>query len=72
MSIHSAASCWPAALASTQSLTLMAALVMTGAVCILMGCGVPTTANYIIMVTVAAPTLVLLGVQPLVAHFFAF
>ena len=37
-----------------------------------MGCGIPTTANYIIMVTVAAPTLGLLGVQPLVAHFFVF
>jgi TRAP-type uncharacterized transport system fused permease subunit len=45
---------------------------MTGVVCILMGCGIPTTANYIIMVTVAAPTLVQLGVQPLVAHFFVF
>jgi len=45
---------------------------MTGLVCILMGCGIPTTANYIIMVTVAAPTLGLLGVQPLVAHFFVF
>ena len=37
-----------------------------------MGCGIPTTANYIIMVTVAAPTLVQLGVEPLVAHFFVF
>ena len=45
---------------------------MTAVVCVLMGCGIPTTANYIIMVTVAAPTLVLLGVQPLVAHFFVF
>jgi TRAP-type uncharacterized transport system fused permease subunit len=45
---------------------------MTGVVCILMGCGIPTTANYIIMVTVAAPTLVQLGVEPLVAHFFVF
>ena len=62
----------PAAFASTQSLTLLAALVMTALVCILMGCGIPTTANYIIMVTVAAPTLVQLGVQPLVAHFFVF
>jgi TRAP transporter 4TM/12TM fusion protein len=58
--------------ASTQSLTLLAALIMTGVVCILMGCGIPTTANYIIMVTVAAPTLVQLGVEPLVAHFFVF
>jgi TRAP transporter 4TM/12TM fusion protein len=62
----------PTALAGTQGLTLFAALVMTGVVCILMGCGIPTTANYIIMVTVAAPTLVQLGVQPLVAHFFVF
>lgn len=62
----------PAFLADTKSLTLFAALVMTGVVCILMGCGIPTTANYIIMVTVAAPTLVQLGVEPLVAHFFVF
>jgi TRAP transporter 4TM/12TM fusion protein len=56
----------------TRTLTLLAALAMTGLVCILLGCGIPTTANYIIMVTVAAPTLVLLGVEPLVAHFFVF
>ena len=62
----------PTSLATPQSLTLLCALVMTGVVCILMGCGIPTTANYIIMVTVAAPTLVQLGVQPLVAHFFVF
>ncbi|HET9207558.1 MAG TPA: TRAP transporter large permease subunit, partial [Burkholderiaceae bacterium] len=55
-----------------KTLTLFAALLMTGLVCILLGCGIPTTANYIIMVTVAAPTLVLLGVEPLVAHFFVF
>lgn len=62
----------PAGWVDPKSLTLVAALAMTGVVCILLGCGVPTTANYIIMVTVAAPTLVLLGVQPLVAHFFVF
>ncbi|NDP43343.1 MAG: TRAP transporter fused permease subunit, partial [Aromatoleum sp.] len=62
----------PAGLADPRTLTLFAALFMTALVCVLMGCGIPTTANYIIMVTVAAPTLVLLGVQPLVAHFFVF
>ena len=62
----------PAFMADSKSLTLLAALFMTGIVCILMGCGIPTTANYIIMVTVAAPTLVQLGVEPLVAHFFVF
>src|SRR3546814_11542114 len=41
-------------------------------VCILMGCGIPTTANYIIMATIAAPALGLLHVEPIVAHFFVF
>ena len=62
----------PAALVDPKTLALAVALVMTGLVCILLGCGIPTTANYIIMVTVAAPTLVLMGVEPLVAHFFVF
>jgi TRAP-type uncharacterized transport system fused permease subunit len=62
----------PSFLASQQTVMLLAALVMTGMVCILMGCGIPTTANYLIMVTVAAPTLVQLGVEPIVAHFFVF
>jgi TRAP-type uncharacterized transport system fused permease subunit len=55
-----------------RGLTLFYTLVMTAFVCILLGCGVPTTANYIIMVTVAAPALGLLGVEPIVAHFFVF
>jgi TRAP transporter 4TM/12TM fusion protein len=62
----------PAGLADMKTLTLLAALTMTALVCILLGCGVPTTATYIIMVTVAAPTLAQLGVLPLVAHFFVF
>jgi TRAP transporter 4TM/12TM fusion protein len=62
----------PAFMVDMKTLTLLAALAMTAIVCVLMGCGVPTTATYIIMVTVAAPTLVQLGVQPLVAHFFVF
>ncbi len=62
----------PAAMASLQSMTLLCALFMTAVVCVLMGCGIPTTATYIIMVSVAAPTLVQLGVEPLVAHFFVF
>ena len=62
----------PAALVEPRTITLLMALVMTGLVCILLGAGIPTTANYIIMVTVAAPTLTLLGVEPLVAHFFVF
>ncbi|MCC6468101.1 MAG: TRAP transporter permease [Alphaproteobacteria bacterium] len=62
----------PALLFDLKDWTLFYTLVMTAAVCILLGCGVPTTANYIIMVTVAAPSLALLGMQPIVAHFFVF
>ncbi|MGB6119311.1 MAG: TRAP transporter permease [Mesorhizobium sp.] len=62
----------PAGLYTPAGLTLLFTLIMTGVVCILMGCGVPTTANYIIMVTIAAPALVMLGVEPIVAHFFVF
>ncbi len=62
----------PTGWVDAKTLTLLAALFMTALVCVLMGCGIPTTANYIIMVTVAAPTLGLLGVAPLVAHFFVF
>ncbi|WP_207462288.1 TRAP transporter permease [Azospirillum sp. SYSU D00513] len=62
----------PAGLFTPQGLTLLFTLIMTGMVCILMGCGIPTTANYIIMATIAAPALGLLGVAPIVAHFFVF
>ena len=34
--------------------------------------GVPTTANYIITSTIAAPALIQLGVHPLAAHMFVF
>ena len=39
---------------------------------IILGMGVPTTANYIITSTIAAPSLVLLSVHPLAAHMFVF
>ena len=62
----------PGWLADAKGLTLLFTLIMTGVVCILMGCGIPTTANYIIMATIAAPALGLLGVAPIVSHFFVF
>jgi TRAP transporter 4TM/12TM fusion protein len=62
----------PSWIFDAKALTLFYTLVMTAIVCILLGCGVPTTANYIIMVTVAAPALGVLGVEPIVAHFFVF
>jgi len=62
----------PVWIMDVKSMTLFFTLLMTAIVCILLGCGVPTTANYIIMVTVAAPALGMLGVVPIVAHFFVF
>jgi TRAP transporter 4TM/12TM fusion protein len=62
----------PAWMADVKGMTLFFTLLMTAFVCILLGAGVPTTANYIIMVTVAAPALGMLGVAPIVAHFFVF
>ncbi|MFG6083347.1 TRAP transporter permease [Paracoccus litorisediminis] len=57
---------------TVQTLALLFTLLMTAVVCILMGCGIPTTANYIIMVAVAAPVLGMMNVEPIVAHFFVF
>lgn len=57
---------------SRDGVALFFTLVFTAVVCIIMGCGVPTTATYLIMVAIVAPTLGLLGVVPVVAHFFVF
>lgn len=62
----------PDFIAGGAGLTLLFTLIFTAVACIVMGAGIPTTATYIILVSVAAPALSLLGVQPLVAHFFVF
>ncbi|WP_134681482.1 TRAP transporter permease [Paracoccus ravus] len=72
VSTYEALSFLPFEIMGVQTLTLLFTLMMTAVVCILMGCGIPTTANYIIMVAVAAPVLGMMNVQPLVAHFFVF
>lgn len=71
-SLHGLLTVLPFEFFSIQTLTLLFTLLMTAVVCVLMGCGVPTTANYIIMVAVAAPVLGMMNVEPLVAHFFVF
>ena len=62
----------PESLFDAKAMTLFFTLVMTAIVCIALGCGIPTTANYLIMVTIAAPALAMLGVPQLVSHFFVF
>ena len=48
------------------------ALTLTMLCCIVLGMGVPTTANYCIMASTCAPILVAVGVDTLAAHFFVF
>ena len=47
-------------------------LVLTMLCCIVLGMGVPTTANYCIMAATCAPILVQLGFNVVAAHFFVF
>ena len=48
------------------------ALFLTMICCIVLGMGVPTTANYCIMAATCAPILVQMGVPMIAAHFFVF
>ncbi len=48
------------------------ALFLTMLCCIVLGMGVPTTANYCIMAATCAPILVRMGVPQIAAHFFVF
>ncbi len=48
------------------------ALVLTMLCCIVLGMGVPTTANYVIMATITAPILIKMGIPMLAAHMFVF
>ncbi|MBQ7901182.1 MAG: TRAP transporter fused permease subunit [Clostridia bacterium] len=57
------------ALAGNQ---VIVALFLTMLCCIVLGMGVPTTANYCIMAATCAPILVRMGVPNIAAHFFVF
>ncbi len=51
---------------------LWPALLLTGVACLILGMEVPTTAAYVICVSVAGPALQNLGLEPLPAHLFVF
>lgn len=51
---------------------IIIALFLTMLCCIVLGMGVPTTANYCIMAATCAPILIQMGVEPIAAHFFVF
>lgn len=48
------------------------ALFLTMLCCIVLGMGVPTTANYCIMASTCAPILIAVGIPKIAAHFFVF
>ncbi len=51
---------------------LLPAMFFTMITSLILGMGVPTTANYVITSTIAAPALVQMGIPVLAAHMFAF
>ncbi|WP_339853643.1 TRAP transporter fused permease subunit, partial [uncultured Nisaea sp.] len=51
---------------------LWAALLLTALACLILGMEVPTTAAYVICISVAGPALQELGLPPLTAHLFVF
>lgn len=51
---------------------VIVALFLTMLCCIVLGMGVPTTANYCIMAATCAPILIQMGVPDIAAHFFVF
>ncbi|MET1415867.1 TRAP transporter permease [Roseibium sp. HPY-6] len=65
-------SLWPFSFFDLQQWALFFSLVLVALACIVMGAGVPTTATYIILVSVTAGAFQILNVEPLVAHFFVF
>ncbi len=52
--------------------SLAVALFFTMFASLVLGMGIPTTATYIVLATMAAPALQKLGVEPLAAHLFVF
>ena len=50
--------------------SLLLLLMVTAAVCIVMGMGLPTVGVYLLLASLAAPPLVELGLRPMAAHLF--
>jgi len=55
---------------AVEDLQLFLSLLFVAIACILMGAGIPTTALYIMLVSVAQPALAQLGVPPIASHMF--
>ncbi len=68
--VYSAVAWLPIQLFSIADASLFLSMVFIAIACILMGAGVPTTALYIMLVTVAQPAFTNLGVPGLATHLF--
>ncbi len=62
----------PTGTLTIHSATLFMTLVLVALSCIVMGAGLPTTATYLVLATMATPALAVLGVDALQTHFFVF
>ena len=63
---------FPMILQTVSGGMLVPALLITGAVVIILGCGLPPFASYLIVAILCVPVLVKLGVAFLSAHFFVY
>lgn len=59
-------------LTSVAGTSMLLLLVLTMVVSLIMGMGVPTTAAYLVLAFLVAPTMIQLGIPPLAAHMFIF
>ena len=60
------------AIVSLSGGNMVIGMFLTMITCIILGMGVPTTANYVIMATTCAPILIGMGMNPFAAHMFVF
>jgi TRAP transporter 4TM/12TM fusion protein len=60
----------PSAIVDLCGNNLLLLLIFTFLVCIVLGCGIPTSAAYLLVAITAAPILIKLGIPRLQAHFF--
>lgn len=70
--VHGIASILPFELFTLKDAALFLSMLFIGIACILLGSGIPTTALYIMLATVAQPALAQLGVPALASHMFVF
>ena len=72
LSLTGLASSFAAMIVQASGGSLILALLLTMVACIVLGTGLPTTANYIITSSIAAPALLEMGVPLIVSHMFVF